>query len=124
MMLLLARLGRLLGAGGRVAPFVGAALLLVVAIALLATLRSCYDSRVIAVHEAMVGAATARADRVADQKAAEQRRRDDRRLGSEAAALEGARNAPTDLERRRARHSCLRLQQAARAAGREPPACR
>lgn len=64
------------------------------------------------------------ADRAADQNAAEQRRADDNRLANEASELGRAEaNAQTDLDRRLARQRCIRLQQAARRDGREPPAC-
>jgi hypothetical protein len=102
------------------AGMAGAAILLLLAAWVL---KSCYDARLIERHEAGQRAATAKADRKADTKAAEQRRADDTRLATETRQLEKSREADTDLDRRLARHRCLRLQQAARAGGREPPAC-
>jgi hypothetical protein len=83
-----------------------------------------HDRRVIDTHEAKQEAATAKADRKADDHAAEQRRSDDARLTQEQQQLQGSTtHAQTDLDRRLAFQRCLRLQQAARAAKRQPPTC-
>lgn len=100
---------------------------LVAALALLGAflgLKSCYDHRVIATHEAKQEAATAKADRKADTNAAEQRRADDSRLVNESDQLGKAQaNAKTNLDRRLARNRCIRLQQAARRDGKLAPTC-
>ncbi len=65
-----------------------------------------------------------KADRAADTKAAETRRTDDARLTAEQSELkEVTTNAPDPAAARRAHYRCIRLQQAAREAGREPPSC-
>jgi uncharacterized protein YfaS (alpha-2-macroglobulin family) len=100
-------------------------LALAAAIAAFLAARAIHDRNLIAGHDAARAAATAKADRTADAHAAETRRADDNRLGNEATELGKAQaNAPTDLDRRLARARCIRLQQAARAGGGEPPACR
>lgn len=82
-------------------------------------------SSIIREHDAGQALEQSEADRAADQNAAEQRRADDSRLAQEAAEIERAEeNAQTDLDRRLARQRCIRMQQAARRDGREPPACR
>lgn len=83
-----------------------------------------HDHRVIAQHEVKQDAANAKADRTADSHAAEQRRADDARLTNEAQELNrSTNNGQTDLDRRLAFQRCLRMQQSARAAKRQPPAC-
>ena len=105
----------------KVITLIGLALLLLV---MMAGAKCAYDSSVIERHEARQDAANAKADRKADAKAAEQRRADDSRIAQEGGQLEKVQsNANTPVDRRLARHRCLRLQQAARAAGRQPPAC-
>jgi hypothetical protein len=124
MILFLSRLGGLVGLSGRLAAMAGAVLILLTAGAGLYGLKSCYDSRLVETHDAKRDAATDRADRKADARAADRRRTDDARLVTEAHELEGATaNATSDLDRRRARHACLRLQQSARAENRQPPSC-
>jgi hypothetical protein len=99
-------------------------LLAIAAAAAMGGAKCAYDAAVISRHEAKQEAATAKADRKADGKAAAQRQDDDRRLTQEEQQLEEVqKHAPTDLDRRLAFHRCLRLQQSARAEGREPPAC-
>lgn len=86
--------------------------------------KCAYDNSVIEHHEAGQTASNAKADRKADTRSAEQRRADDSRLTQETQQLERAQaNAKTDLDRRLARHRCLRQQQAARSSGSKPPAC-
>jgi uncharacterized protein HemX len=105
----------------KAAGILGAVMLL---IALLGLGKCAYDRSIIKAHTARQEASNARADRKADTRAAETRRSDDARLAQEQQQLERAQaNAQNDTDRRLARHRCLRLQQAARAAGREPPAC-
>lgn len=105
----------------KLAGILGAILLLV---ALLGVGKCAYDRSIIKNHTARQDASNARADRKADTKAAETRRGDDARLAQEQQQLERAQaNAQNATDRRIARHRCLGLQQAARAAGREPPAC-
>ena len=100
------------------------AALVAVLILAIGVAKCSYDRSVIAGHAARADAATAKADRKADDTAAVQRRADDSRLSSETTALEKVRiDAPDPVARRLARHRCLRLQQSARAAHREPPAC-
>lgn len=110
--------------GPRFAKAAIVATLIVLLIALLALGKCAYDKSIIDRHEAKQEAATAKADRRADTKAAEQRRADDNRLTSESDQLEKAQaNAKTDLDRRLARNRCIRLQQAARRDGKLAPAC-
>lgn len=89
-----------------------------------ALLVRCHDARVVADHDARTGAATANADRRADAAAADARRADDARLAQERTQIEGvSTDANSPVDARVARLRCIRLQQDARAAGREPPAC-
>lgn len=119
----LASLAAGLGVPARFTKAAGIAALVALVVALLALGKCAYDSSVIDTHDAKRDAATATADRKADAAAATERRADDARLSTETRQLEGARNASTDLDRRLARHRCLRMQQDARRAGHEPPAC-
>jgi hypothetical protein len=83
-----------------------------------------HDHRVIKAHQAAQDAANAKADRAADQKAAEQRRADDSRLTQEANELNrSTAHAQTNHDRSSARFRCIKLQQDARAAKRKPPSC-
>ena len=118
-------IGGLLGLMGRLASIVGIVLAAVALIGLLAGLKACYDSSVIETHQAGQDAANAKADLKANENSSTQRAEDTSRLGNEAAELERVNNAnPDDARARRiARQRCLRLQQDARAAGREPPTC-
>jgi hypothetical protein len=109
------------------APFRKAAVIaagvLLLLLAIFAAVK-IHDHRVIAQHQAAQDASNAKADRKADAKAAEQRRTDDSRLTQEAGQLKEAQtNAHTDHDRSLARARCIRLQQSARAAKREPPSC-
>jgi hypothetical protein len=96
------------------------ALLLVLSVA-----KCTYDKGVIEEYTAEQTAANAKADRKADQAAAEQRRVDDARLNQEATQLTEIANDPTvsSMDRRIARHRCIQLQQSARTNGSEPPSC-
>lgn len=89
--------------------------------------KCSYDRSIISAHDAKQVAATAKADRKADAKAADERRTDDTRLSAETQALnqvETAHATDDPRTRRIARQRCLRDQQAARASGGEPPTCR
>lgn len=106
----------------RKAAVIGAGIVLL-GLAIFAAVK-LHDRRVIATHEAKQDAANAKADRKADTKAAEQRRADDIRLAQEADQLKEAQShAKSNHDRSLARARCIRLQQAARAANRQPPAC-
>jgi uncharacterized protein HemX len=103
-------------------------LIYLVALALIAAaivgLVKLHDHRVIANHDARQDASTARADKKADNHAAVQRQTDDARLTQEQQQLQKAvTNANTNHDRSLARARCIRLQQSARAAKRQPPAC-
>jgi threonine dehydrogenase-like Zn-dependent dehydrogenase len=104
------------------AAVIGAGIILLLIAAFAAV--KIHDHRVIATHDAKQDAATAKADRAADNHAAEQRRTDDARLTQETTELNrSTNNGQTDLDRRLAFQRCLRMQQSARAAKRQPPAC-
>lgn len=112
------------GVSERAARPVAYLLIAVAIVFVLGGAKCAYDASVISRHEAKQDAATAKADRKADAKAAVQRQSDDKRLDQESTQLEKAQaNATSDTDRRLARHHCLRLQQAARREHREPPAC-
>ena len=86
--------------------------------------KCAYDAHVVANHEAKQEAATAKADRKADNHAAVQRSADEARTTQEADQLQKVRtNAQSNHDRSLARARCIRMQQAARAAKREPPSC-
>lgn len=104
-------------------PFV-----ILMAVALLVTLaigaKKLYDHNVIAKHDLAVEASQAKADRKADNKAAEQRDKDNARRSAETQELNDVIKAtPDPVDRKRAFYRCVRLQQAARANGLQPPAC-
>ncbi len=119
-------IGKILALGvpakfARPLAIVGLILLIIIA---LGVGKCTYDRSVIAKHDAKIEAATAKADRKADAAAAVTRRADDARITQEATQLEKVQaNAPTDADRRLARHRCLRLQQSARAQGKPSPVC-
>jgi hypothetical protein len=105
----------------KVGLIAGAVILLVIGVGVA---KCAYDRSIIETHDARQSAANATADRKADAGAAVQRRADDSRLAQETQQLGKVQaNAQSDVDRRLARHRCLRQQQAARASGREPPAC-
>ncbi|HWL47765.1 MAG TPA: hypothetical protein VNQ31_08620 [Sphingomonadaceae bacterium] len=120
----LARVERTLGAAGGVAAAVAVAL---VVAALLVLATRARDRRLIASHDALRDAALAEAARAADASAAAARRADDGRLANETIqlneALADAPSADPPSAARRAYYDCVRLQQAARAAGAPAPAC-
>ncbi len=110
------------GAGIAKALGIGAGVLLLLTV--LAGAKCAYDASIIENHDARQAAETTKADRKADTTAAEQRRVDDNRLNTEQAELgKAGQNAQDRNARRVARQQCIRMQQAARAAGRQPPAC-
>lgn len=121
---MLASLALRFGVSERAAKFglIGAA---VVALVIgLGVAKCTYDRNLISGHTAKQDASNSKADRKADARAGETRRTDDSRLEQEKRELERAQaNAQNDTDRRIARHRCLGLQQSARAAGRQPPAC-
>lgn len=124
MLAILGTVGGLFGLKGKVALAIGGLVLLLAAGGVLWGLKALYDHNVIAAHDARQEAATTKADRAADANAATERRADDNRLQSEAAELGKVTNdAQNDRDRRVARQRCIRLQQSARAAGRQSPAC-
>lgn len=88
-------------------------------------LKSCYDHSVIDKHSAKQEAATAKADRKADAKAAETRLADQARETAEATQIKEALNeaGPDPAARRAAYYRCVRVQQAARAAHKPPADC-
>ena len=93
-------------------------------VGVLGVAKCSYDKSVIDGERATNNARQAQADRKADTKAADRRLEDQERLArEELELLEVTREVDDPVERRRAFHRCLRLQQAARAAGGEPPAC-
>lgn len=108
----------------KAAKALGGVLLLISVIGLLWGAKAIYDHGVIERHEARQGEANAKADRKADEHAADRRTDDQSREAEEAAQLERTRtNAKSDADRRVARARCLRLQQAARASGGVLPSC-
>jgi hypothetical protein len=102
---------------------VGVALLLLIA-AVFAAVK-IHDRRVISQHEAKQEASTAKADKRADNHAADQRRTDDARSTQEAQQIKEAVNeAGSDpAARRAAYYECVRRQQSARRAGKPSPDC-
>lgn len=112
------------GIPARFAKAVAWAVIIVLAVLLCWLGWTLLKGQIIREHDAGQALEQSNADRAADQNAAEQRRDDDTRLANEAAELGKAdENAQTDLDRRLARQRCIRMQQAARRDGREPPAC-
>lgn len=98
-------------------------LVLVIVLALVIAKR-IYDRNVIEDHTAKVDLTREKEDRKADNAAAEQRREDDARIVQEKQELKDVVNAnPDPAIRKREFYRCIRLQQAARANGLEPPAC-
>ena len=108
----------------KVARIIAYAGLIILIVGVLGTAKCAYDRKLIKGHDAEVVAATAKADRKADTKAADQRRVDDARITQESTQLEKVQaNATTDTDRRLARFRCLRAQQQARAGGKPSPTC-
>lgn len=90
----------------------------------LGTAKCAYDHNLIEDHDKDVKIEQITEDKKADNTAAEQRRKDDARIGQEVRELEkiNASN-PDPVSRKREFYRCVRLQQTARANGLEPPAC-
>lgn len=84
-----------------------------------------HDRALIARHDAARDGALIEGARAADAHAAAARRADDARGASEAASLKEviAHDAAAPSAARAAYYACVRMQQAARAAGRPAPAC-
>lgn len=128
MLALLGTIGGFVGLNpvSKIAKLVGGGFALVLLVGLLFGLKTCVFSAHDQARDAKREAATAKADRKADEKAAVERRSDDNRLSNETQALqetEKAHATDSPSARRVARQRCIRLQQQARAAGHEPPAC-
>jgi hypothetical protein len=87
--------------------------------------KALYDHSVISKHDTKVEAKTAKADRKADNHAADQRRTDDARATSEAQEIKEAINeAGNDpAARRAAYYRCVQLQQSARKSSKPSPDC-
>lgn len=85
-----------------------------------------HDNKVIDNHDAGINLDAATQDRKADTRAADRRVADETRLMQEHQELKEVLDDPTkttERDRNLAFHRCLRLQQAARADGKQPPAC-
>jgi hypothetical protein len=88
--------------------------------------KCAYDRSVINNYTNAAKAKAAAADRKADAKAAVERRTDDARITNEAQELkdvEARHEKESAATRRVARQRCIRLQQQARDAGKQSPAC-
>jgi hypothetical protein len=114
-----------LGVPQRFAKGAVIAALIAIAIAALGIGKCTYDKRVIANHDAKQEAATAKADRQADAKAAEQRRADDSRSTAEATEIKETIDEAkrTGADPRAAYYECVRKQQAARRERKPSPDC-
>jgi hypothetical protein len=118
---------------GMLAPTVGEkwakpaaiGLLVALAVAFMGLGKCAYDRSVIAKHDAKVEASTAKADKKADNHAADQRRTDDARSTDEATQIKEAVNeAGNDpAARRAAYYRCVRAQQSARRDRKPSPDC-
>ena len=106
----------------KVAVIIAGAVLL---ITLLGIGKCSYDKSVVERHNARAEATTAKADRKADAKAAEERRADDARAVTESQEIKEAINeAGNDpAARRAAYYRCVSAQQAARRNGKPPADC-
>jgi hypothetical protein len=92
-------------------------------LAALGGVKCAYDRNIIRNHDLKQEAATAKADRKADTKAAEQRRVDDARLTAETTEIKEAVNEARQIgaDPRAAYYRCVSAQQSARRE-RKPPA--
>lgn len=100
------------------------ALAAIALVSLLSIGKCTYDRSVVEKHDLEQRADAAEADRDADREITAQERADADRLRQEEVELKRVQdNEVSDVDRRLAKHRCLRLQQSARAAGREPPRC-
>jgi hypothetical protein len=87
--------------------------------------KAIYDRNIIRNHDLKQEAATAKADRKADTKAAEQRRADDARLTTETTEIKEAVNEArqTGADPRAAYYRCVSAQQSARRERKPPASC-
>lgn len=87
--------------------------------------KCAYDSHIIGAHDAKQAAATAKADKNADDNAATSRVTDVTREQNEATQAQEAINEAkrTGADPRAAYYGCVRKQQSARSAGQPPPVC-
>lgn len=125
---ILGTIGGLVGLNplGKAAKLVGGGFALVLLFGLLFGLKTCVFSAHDQARDAKQEAVATKADRKADEKAAVERRADDTRISNETQALKDVEEkhaTDTPTARRVARQRCIRMQQQARAAGRQPPAC-
>ena len=116
-------LGKVIGEKASKAIVIVAGVVLL--IGALFALRACDKRNIIEEHTAGQEAATAKADRKADAKSAEERRADDARAATESQEIkEAIREAgPNPADRRAAYYECVRKQQAARREGKSPADC-
>jgi Tfp pilus assembly protein PilE len=107
----------------RKAALIGTAIVLL--IVLFGVAKCSYDRSVIKAHDAKQEAVTAKADRKADNHAAEQRRADDARSTTEAQQIKEAVNEArrNGADPRAAYYDCVRKQQSARKSGKPSPGC-
>lgn len=114
-----------LGVPPRLAKPVLAIIGLVALVGALWGLKSLYDHRVVEAHEAKRDVQIAKADRKADEHAAEQRRADDARETHETQEVKEAINEAKSEGRdpRAAYYRCVVMQQSARANGKPSPDC-
>lgn len=117
---------------GLLAPTVGEKFAKPLAILLLALLaiglffgaKAIYDHNVVSGYKTKVEASAAKADRKADQQAADRKELDQARQNAEYNELVKVQeNAQNETQRRLAFHRCLRLQQQARDNGLKSPSC-
>jgi hypothetical protein len=101
------------------------AVLFLLALGLFGVGKCSYDRRIISAHNARQDAANAKADRRADQKAADQRVTDVNRANAEQSQIQQAIDEArrTGADPRAAYYECVRRQQAARRAGQPPVDC-
>lgn len=114
-----------LGIPARFAKIAVIAALVTLLVVGLGVAKCAYDRSIIRAHDAQRDAATAKADRAADAKAAEERRSDDARLTKEGQEIKEAINeAGNDpAARRAAYYRCVAKQQEARQKGALVPDC-
>jgi hypothetical protein len=109
---------------GKFAKVAGYVLTILAVIGLFFGAKAIYDHNVISHYRDKVDASAGKADRKADQKAADQKDKDIARQNQEADELiKVQQNAKTETDRRIAFHRCLSLQQRARDNGLVPPSC-
>jgi hypothetical protein len=110
--------------GAKFAKPVGYALIALAVALFFFGAKAIYDHNVVSHYKDKVEASQAKADRKADQNAAQAEKYDVSRQNQEADELIKVQdNAKNEQDRRLAFHRCLRLQQRARDNGLKPPAC-